>query len=88
MSRRAAAFPDLNIRVETLIAEGDKVAYVARMKATHLGVFAGVPATGKPVVYMSIGLDRLENGRIVQHNATGDFLSVLGQLGVLPLKIS
>jgi predicted ester cyclase len=61
---------------------------MARMKATHLGVFAGVPATGTPVEYMSIGLDRLENGRIVQHNATGDFLSLLVQLGVLPLKMS
>jgi predicted ester cyclase len=88
MSRRAAAFPDLNIRVETLIADGDQVAYVARMKGTHLGVFAGVPATDKPVEYMSIGMDRLENGKIVQHNATGDFLGVLVQLGVLPLKIS
>jgi predicted ester cyclase len=34
MSRRAAAFPDLRIHVETLIAEGAKVAYVARMKGT------------------------------------------------------
>jgi predicted ester cyclase len=88
MSRRGAAFPDLNIRVETVIAEGDKVAYMAWLKGTHLGVFAGVPATGRPIEYQVIGLDRLENGRIVEHHANGDFLNVLDQLGVLPLKTS
>ena len=87
MSRRANAFPDLGVTVETIIADEDKVAYLALAKGTHLGTFAGVPATGKPIEYQVIGLDRLENGRIVEHHANGDFLSVLRQLGVLPLNI-
>jgi predicted ester cyclase len=86
ISRRSAAFPDLTFRVEAVIAEGDTVAYLARFKGTHLGVFAGVPATGRAIEYKAVGLDRLEGGRIVEHHATADYLGVLDQLGVLPLK--
>lgn len=88
MSRRAAAFPDLTMRVETVIADGDRVSYFVRCKGTHLGDFAGVPATGKSIEYQAIGMDRLESGRIVEHHATADFLGVLVQLEALPLKPS
>src|SRR5687767_5543778 len=44
-----AAFPDEQTSFEQQVAEGDKV--VSRMvsKATHLGNFQGMPATGKPI---------------------------------------
>lgn len=71
-----------------MIAEDEKVGYVAWLKGAHLGIFAGVPATGKPIEYQAIGLDRRERGKIVEHHANGDFLSVPGQLGAVPLKIS
>jgi predicted ester cyclase len=86
MPRRAAAFPDLAFTVDAMIADGDRVAYRVWLKGTHLGNFAGMPATGKPIEYQAFGLDRLEGGKIVEHHATGDFLGVLGQLGALPLK--
>lgn len=86
MAQRAAAFPDLNSRVEQMIAEGDWVAYLGRQRGTHLGTFAGFPATGKVIEYSAIGIDRLENGKIVEHHANPDFLAILRQIGALPLK--
>lgn len=84
MERRAAAFPDLSIRVENIIAEGDHVAYIVWAKGTHLGPFAGVPATGKSIEYSAIGFDRLEDGRIVQHNANPDLHAILVGIGAMP----
>lgn len=84
MTRRAAAFPDLSFRVERVIAEGDTVAYLVRLRGTHLGEFAGVPPSGKTIEYSAIGIDRLENGTIVEYHANPDFQAIFGQLGVLP----
>lgn len=86
MARRAAAFPDLTFRVEQMIAEGDWVAGLTRLRGTHLGTFAGFPATGKAIEYTAIVIDRLENGRIVEHHANPDFLAILTQIGALPIK--
>ncbi len=86
MTRREAAFPDLSVRVDQLIADGDMVAYLVWAKGTHLGPFAGVPATGKPIEYSAIGIDRLENGRIVEHHANPDIIALLTQIGAFPLR--
>ena len=84
MAMRAAAFPDLRLRVEQVIAEGDMVAYRVSMRGTHTGTFAGVAATGRSVEYSTIGIDRLENGRIVEHHANPDALAILRQIGAFP----
>jgi steroid delta-isomerase-like uncharacterized protein len=84
MNQRAAAFPDLRLSVRKMIAEGDTVAYLVWLSGTHLGAFAGVPPTGRTIEYSAIGIDRLQDGRIVEHHANPDFLSVLRQLGALP----
>lgn len=85
MAARAAAFPDLRLRVEQVIADGDTVAYRVWMKGTHMGPFGGVPATGRSVEYSAIGIDRLDNGRIVEHHANPDALAILRQIGALPV---
>lgn len=84
MARRAAAFPDLRLRIEQVIADADMVAYRVWIKGTHMGPFAGVPATGRSVEYSAIGIDRLDNGRIVEHHANPDALAILRQIGAFP----
>lgn len=85
MAVRAAAFPDLRLRVEHVIADGDMVAYRVSMKGTHMGPFAGMPATGRSIEYSAIGFDRLDDGRIVEHHANPDALAILRQIGAFPL---
>jgi predicted ester cyclase len=53
---------------------------------THEGELYGVPPTGKKVSFQNISISRVEDGRIVQYNSEIGFLSVLMQLGVLPLS--
>lgn len=61
-----AAFPDLHIEVDDIIAEGDKVAarYVAT--GTQTGDLPNLPATGRKTRFTGGGMCRLENGKFVE----------------------
>lgn len=78
------AFPDGRMIVHDVIAEGDRV--VARMtwEGTHRGDFYGIPPTGRRVSVTSIGIDRVENGKIVEGWGELDMLGMMRQLGVIP----
>src|SRR5690349_18274546 len=43
------AFPDMNIKLENIIAEGDMVATRGYWTGTNQGSFMGMPSTGKKV---------------------------------------
>jgi len=78
------AFPDLQITLEDLLAEGDKVVDRWTMRATHRGELLGIPATGKQVTLTGIDITRIENGQIVEFWHQQDLLGMLQQLGVIP----
>src|ERR1043165_1907584 len=42
-------FPDMDIRIDQMIEEGDTVATRGRWTGTHTGSFMGIPASGKPI---------------------------------------
>ncbi len=44
----------------------------------------GAPPTGKPITVTAIVIDRIVNGRIVEHWAGRDDLGLLQQLGLIP----
>ena len=60
------AFPDLEMTIELQIAEGPWVATRVTFRGTHMGEFAGVPATGRRIEYSGTAMDRLENGKVVE----------------------
>ncbi|HEX6678264.1 MAG TPA: ester cyclase [Actinomycetes bacterium] len=75
------AFPDLAVTVLDQVAEGDMVATRWRARGTHRGVFAGVPATGRPVTITAIHLHRVAGGRLAEHWEAINLLPLLRQLG-------
>ncbi len=80
-----SAFPDGQITIEDLIAEGDEV--VVRWTAynmTHRGEFAGIPATGKQLTVAGIDIYRYEGGKRVETWRQWDALGMMRQLGVVP----
>ncbi len=79
-----SAFPDLQIAVEDLIAEGDKVVARAMFRGTHSADFQGIPATGKQVSMQVIDILRIENGKIVERWGLSDQMGMMQQLGVMP----
>jgi steroid delta-isomerase-like uncharacterized protein len=78
------AFPDLQVTVQDLIAEGDKVAARYTISGTQQGEFQGIPATGKHVTITETDIYRIVGGKIVEHWAEFDALGMLQQLGVVP----
>ena len=70
--------------VEDVIAEGDRVMVRWTNAGTHVGEFAGIPATGRTFQIAGIDVYRVEDGRLAEHWHVVDQLSMLGQLGLLP----
>jgi steroid delta-isomerase-like uncharacterized protein len=78
------ASPDIYFNVEDMIAEGDKVVTRWTARGTQQGELLGVPPTGKQVEVTAIVIDRIANGKIVEHWAKRDDLGLLQQLGAIP----
>lgn len=81
-----AAFPDVQITIEDMVAEGDTVVYRWTGRATHQGVFQGIFPTGRRVEVPGITIHRLRNGKIAETWGLVDTLGMLQQLGVLPAE--
>lgn len=80
-----AAFSNLEVVIDDIIAEGDKVAARLTIAGTHdAGPFAGQPPTGKRVRYSSFRFYRLADGKVVETWAMQDRLGLLQQLGATP----
>ena len=77
--RLQQAFPDLAIRIETILAEGDHVAIHAWYEGTHKGELMGYTPSGKRLRFQVVSIDRLEDGKIVQHNAEAGFARAIFQ---------
>jgi steroid delta-isomerase-like uncharacterized protein len=80
----STAFPDLQVTVGEMIAEGDKVAYRLTVTGTHTGDFMGIPATGKRINLTETHIDQIANGKLVRHDGDWDQLGMMQQLGVIP----
>ena len=84
MNMFLAGFPDLQVTLEDVLAEGDKVATRGYFIGTHRGEFNGIPATGKTVTVNYSDVWRLENGQAVENWVQMDMMGMMQQLGVIP----
>lgn len=80
------SFDDMDWTVHNLVAEGDHVSARWEIAATHCGEFAGVPATGRRVRFDGMVLYRLADNRIAETWLYINEVSLLTQIGALPLQ--
>jgi steroid delta-isomerase-like uncharacterized protein len=86
VSGLSTAFPDLQITVEDMLSEEDKVAARVTVRATHKGTFmGGILPTGKQVNYTGIDIFQIANGKIAGRWNQRDLLGLMQQLGVVSL---
>ena len=78
------AFPDGQITIEEVIAEGDTVAMRGTYCGTQTGQFQNIPPTGKTVTVPAQDIYHLSEGKIVEHCGGPNLLRLLQQLGVIP----
>ena len=80
-----AAFPDLRMEPQDVVASGDKVVARARATGTNQGEFVGMPATGKSVDVQLIDIIRFgDDGLAREHWGVFDALGMMQQLGAIP----
>ena len=79
-----AAFPDLHLAVEDLVAAGDKIAFRYTMRGSHQGPLLCLPPTGKAFAITGMVFARVRDGRVVERAGNQDELGLLQQLGAFP----
>lgn len=80
-----SAFPDYQMTVDDVIADGDKVVLLISGSGTQQGEFMGIPATHKHFDnYRQVHILRFQNGRATEHWAVRDEAGLMRQLGVMP----
>ncbi len=76
-----AAFPDLHMTIDLLVAEGDMVVARWTTEGTNTGPWGGVAPIGRRARFSGVNLFRIEHGRVVELWNHRDDLGVMQQLG-------
>ena len=77
------AFPDFQVTIEDMLAEGDKVMYRGTVSGTHTGEFMGAHPSGKRFEVTEMHVDRIAEGKIVEHWGLLDIMGMLQQIGII-----
>lgn len=77
-------FPDYQVTLEQLVAEGDLVSFWGTWSGTQAGPIGAWPPTDESMELDISGIFRLENGKIAELWITWDNLAGLTQLGLVP----
>ncbi len=78
------AFPDMNITMEDMVAEGDKVVARWTAQGTNTGEIMGMPPTGKAFKATGMNMFRLNDGKVAEVWTNFDDLGMMQQLGIIP----
>ena len=76
-----AAFPDLAITVDQQLAEGEWVVSQITVRGSHLGPWLGMAPSGKKLTFTGVNVDRVVDGRIVQHGGAANLFGPLLEAG-------
>jgi steroid delta-isomerase-like uncharacterized protein len=79
-----SAFPDGQVTLEDILAEGDRVAVRLTFSGTHQGEFMGIPPTGRSFTIVGMNVFRIEDGKIAENWPQLDMLGLMQQLGIIP----
>jgi predicted ester cyclase len=79
-----AAFPGSVWSLDKMVAEGDMVVVLGKMRGTHRGPYQGTPATGKEVELGYTVTYRIADGGVVEAWSSMDWLGLMQQLGAIP----
>ena len=76
-------YPDLELCVEQQIAEGEWVASKVTMHGTHTGEWMGIQPTGRKLTISAVNIDRVVDGRIIEHGGAANLLGPLIDAGAV-----
>lgn len=77
------AFPDLKIKIEDVLQDGNKVVVRSEISGTQRNPLMGLPAKNRKMAIQAIDIHEFKDGKIVRTWHTEDWLTGLHQLGIL-----
>jgi predicted ester cyclase len=80
VSQFLRSFPDLQHRVEGMVAERDQVAVRFSARGTQTGPWLDFSATGRSVQYTGVTLARIAGDKIIEHHTWWDKAGLLDQI--------
>lgn len=78
-----AVWEGLTLTVDRQIAEGEWVATQVTARGIHRGAWLGIRPTGRPAVMTGVNVDRVVDGRIVEHGGAANMLDALLEIGAV-----
>jgi predicted ester cyclase len=79
-------FPDLELTIEDQISEGEWVATVYSVTGTFKEEWFGMQPTGMPITFTGVNMDRVKDGKIIEHGGAANLLNPLLKAGVITKK--
>jgi len=79
-------YPDLKLTIENQISEGEWVATTYSVTGTFKNEWFSMKPTGKPITFTGVNVDRIRNGKIIEHGGAANLLDPLLKAGVVIKK--
>lgn len=76
-------YPDLKMTIIRQYTDGDTVISEFIMEGTHLGEWLGMKPTGKKLRMTGVDIDRLVDGKIVEHGGAVNTFEALFEEGII-----
>jgi steroid delta-isomerase-like uncharacterized protein len=76
------AFPDLRFTIEDMIGERNEVVVHWTVRGTHKGPFLGMQPTNRPCTVSGTSISRMEGGKVIEHWADWNVMTLMEQLGM------
>jgi steroid delta-isomerase-like uncharacterized protein len=77
-----AAFPDIRMQTDLIVAEGDMVVMRWTAEGTNTGSWGKISPTGKRASFSGVNIFRIRDGKVVELWNHRDDLGLMQQLGV------
>jgi predicted ester cyclase len=81
------AFPDLNVALETSVADEDSIAIAYTLSGTQNGPLMGIAPTGRRMKIRGMQISKFKDGRMVERWGSSDELGMLRQLGSVAASV-
>lgn len=78
-------YPDLKLTIEKQIGEGEWVATCIIARGTHKGRWLNIKPTHKPVAYTGVNINKVVNGKIIEHGGAANLLGPLLDIGAIKI---
>lgn len=79
-------FPDLELTIENQISEGEWVVTTYSVTGTFKDEWFGMKPTGKPISFTGVNVDRIREGKIIEHGGAANLFDPLLKAGVIEKK--